>query len=49
MKKLVTYIFPIYNESGNIELLYQTMNNLLDTHKQYAYELIFINDGSKDD
>jgi glycosyltransferase involved in cell wall biosynthesis len=49
MKKLVTYIFPIYNESGNIDLLYQTMSDLLDAHREYSYELIFINDGSKDD
>jgi glycosyltransferase involved in cell wall biosynthesis len=49
MKKLVSYIFPIYNETGNIDLLYRTMTSLLDKHKQYRYELIFINDGSRDD
>lgn len=47
-KKLISYIFPIYNESGNIELLYKTMGKLLDLHTEYAYELIFINDGSQD-
>src|SRR2546430_10475989 len=49
MKKLVSYIFPIYNESGNIELLYKTMSKLLAQNSQYAYELIFVNDGSRDD
>jgi polyisoprenyl-phosphate glycosyltransferase len=49
MKKLVSYIFPIYNESGNIELLYKTMSDLLKSNTKYNYELIFINDGSKDD
>lgn len=49
MKKLVSYIFPIYNESGNIELLYDTMVQLLEQNKDYDYELIFVNDGSKDD
>lgn len=47
-QKLVSYIFPIYNESGNIDLLINTMENLLKSYKQYDYELIFINDGSKD-
>lgn len=49
MKKLISYIFPIYNESGNIELLYSTMSALLKKHSQYDYEMIFVNDGSKDD
>lgn len=48
MKKLVSYVFPIYNESGNIELLYKTIDSLLKSNKKYDYELIFINDGSKD-
>ncbi len=50
MKKLVTYIFPIYNESGNIELLYETMSELLAQRAaDYEFELLFINDGSRDD
>lgn len=49
MKKLVTYIFPIYNESGNIDLLYSTIDKLISKNPKYDYELIFINDGSKDD
>lgn len=48
-KKTISYIFPIFNESGNIALLYSTMNKLLKSHSQYDYEIIFINDGSKDD
>jgi len=48
-KKLISYIFPIYNESGNIDLLYKTMSDLLKKHSQYNYEMLFINDGSKDD
>lgn len=49
MKKTISYIFPIYNESGNIDLLYKTMADLLNKHPAYTYELIFINDGSRDD
>lgn len=48
-KKLITYVFPIYNESGNIQVLYDTMEKLLKAHTRYNYEIIFINDGSKDD
>lgn len=47
-KKLISYIFPIYNESGNIRLLYETMSKLLVAKKDHNYELIFVNDGSKD-
>lgn len=49
MKKLISYIFPIYNEAANIDLLYKTMADLLRTNQNYDYELIFINDGSSDD
>jgi dolichol-phosphate mannosyltransferase len=47
-KKLISYIFPIFNEEGNLELLYETVSKLLDTNKQYEYEIVFVNDGSKD-
>lgn len=47
-KKLVSFIFPIYNEEGNIELLYKTIAKLLKENPLYNYELIFINDGSRD-
>lgn len=48
MKKKISYIFPIYNEAGSIDLLYNTMLQLFDKNPQYTYEVIFINDGSKD-
>jgi glycosyltransferase involved in cell wall biosynthesis len=47
-KKLVSYIFPIYNEEDNIPVLYDALEALLSENLQYRYELIFINDGSKD-
>lgn len=49
MKKTVSYIFPIFNEGGNIQLLYTTIDKLLRKNKSYNFELIFVNDGSKDD
>lgn len=49
MRQTISYVFPIYNETGNIQLLYTTIDSLLKTNGRYTYELIFINDGSKDD
>ncbi len=49
MMKLISYVFPIYNESGNISLLYETISKLINEHSKYRYELLFINDGSADD
>ena len=46
--KLVSYIFPIFNEAGNIPLLCRTVDELLTANSQYKYELIFVNDGSRD-
>jgi len=48
-KHLISYIFPIYNESGNIDLLYKTINGLLAQQPKYDYEILFINDGSRDE
>jgi glycosyltransferase involved in cell wall biosynthesis len=48
MKKLISYIFPIYNETENIDFLYNTISGLLQEHPTYDYELLFINDGSRD-
>jgi dolichol-phosphate mannosyltransferase len=49
MKKLISYIFPIYNETENIDFLYASINKLLLTRKKdYDFELVFINDGSRD-
>lgn len=48
-RKLVSYVFPIFNESGNIQLLYRTITDLLATRTDFDYELIFVNDGSRDD
>lgn len=49
MKK-ISYIFPIYNESGNIGLLYETMlETIAPVAKKYRFEFVFINDGSRDD
>ncbi|MCD7935849.1 MAG: glycosyltransferase family 2 protein [Tannerellaceae bacterium] len=47
MSKLVSIVVPAYNEEGNIEVLASALSTLFET-LPYRYELIFINDGSKD-
>ncbi|MCC1484091.1 glycosyltransferase family 2 protein [Winogradskyella immobilis] len=46
--KDISVIIPIYNESTNIEELYNRLKNTLSKIVKH-YELIFVNDGSKDD
>jgi glycosyltransferase involved in cell wall biosynthesis len=49
MKRNISYILPIYNEEGNIDLFYKELCAALKpSSDKYNYELIFINDGSKD-
>jgi len=43
----LSIVIPVYNEAGNLELLTQRLVNSLNNIKK-PYEIIFINDGSKD-
>jgi len=47
MKKdfLLSVIIPAYNEQGNISDL---IDKLLPVVEKYSYEIIFVDDGSKD-
>ena len=47
MKK-VTILIPCYNEEQSIPLLYQELSSLIDNHQAYDWEILFVNDGSKD-
>jgi len=50
MKKLISYVLPIHNESGNIQLLYRQLDKEVFKKKTtYRFEIIFVNDGSTDD
>lgn len=47
MKK-VSLLIPCYNEEENLPDLYEAIKQLMDNHSQYAWEVLFVNDGSKD-
>lgn len=48
MKK-ISVIVPVYNNSDSLELLYNRIVSTINSYNlQFTYELIFINDGSKD-
>lgn len=47
MKK-VTILIPCYNEEQSLPLLYQELSSLIDRHQAYDWEILFVNDGSKD-
>jgi glycosyltransferase involved in cell wall biosynthesis len=44
----LSIIIPIYNEVDNIPLLYRELDDILEA-TPWAYELIFVDDGSRDD
>lgn len=48
MKK-VTIMVPCYNEEAVIPLFYDRVKPIMDQLDHYQFELLFINDGSKDD
>ena len=43
----LSIVIPVYNESDNLEQLYQRLTTSLDKQGK-SYEILFINDGSKD-
>ena len=38
----------MYNEQESLEILYQELNRVTDTIKDYEFDYLFVNDGSKD-
>ena len=47
MKK-ISVIIPAYNEEESLPLLYERMEKLMDSMENYEFEILFVNDGSKD-
>lgn len=48
MKK-ISVIVPCYNEQESLQLLYQELCRLMKAESKYEWEILFVNDGSKDD
>ncbi len=48
MKKLITILVPAYNEEEVLPLLMKRLDTLTGQLPDYSWELLFINDGSKD-
>ncbi len=47
--KLISIIIPVYNEEKNVPLLYGKLHRVFQAlSSQYNFELIFVNDGSRD-
>ncbi|MDD2488407.1 MAG: glycosyltransferase family 2 protein [Bacteroidales bacterium] len=44
----VSLLIPAYNEEKVLVLLYQRIKAIIDSLSQYDWEILFINDGSKD-
>ncbi len=47
MKKKIAIVIPSYNEEGNIEVLVKALHHVL-LKLPYDYDIIFVDDGSKD-
>ena len=47
MKK-ITILVPAYNEEESLPLLYERVAKIMDEMQNYEFELLFVNDGSKD-
>ena len=47
MKK-VSIVVPMYNEEAVVDICYKRITEVLKNLENYEYEIIFINDGSKD-
>lgn len=47
MKK-ISIIIPAYNEEKNLTAIHQKLQNIFSNLSNYSYEIIFVNDGSKD-
>lgn len=48
MKKTITILIPAYNEEEVLEQLYKRLNKVIENIPFYKFEILFINDGSKD-
>lgn len=48
MKKIISLVAPFYNESGNVMEFFRRVAAVADSLPQYAFEVVAVNDGSRD-
>jgi glycosyltransferase involved in cell wall biosynthesis len=48
-KKLLSVVVPVFNESEVIQVFYGRLKSVLDSLASLAHEIIFVDDGSRDD
>lgn len=46
--KLISILIPCYNEAGNLSLLYEHLSAFINNHSLYQWQILLIDDGSKD-
>ena len=47
-KEALSIVVPCYNEEENIKLFYQELSKTMSKMKELTFEVIYVNDGSKD-
>ena len=47
-KKLITILVPAYNEQEVLNILYERLEKLMNENTGYDFEVLLVNDGSKD-
>lgn len=47
-KKTISIIIPVYNEGANLLPLYKELDKILSSLSSYSFEVLFVDDGSKD-
>lgn len=47
--KIVTILVPAYNEEAVLDQLYERLKKVMDNLPSYHFELLFVNDGSRDE
>lgn len=48
-RRLVSYVLPVYNEAGGIRAFHERMVAAVRSRPDLDFELIYVNDGSRDD
>ena len=48
MTMKVSLLIPCYNEEASLPILYDELVALMDNYTQYEWEVLFVNDGSRD-